>query len=74
MNFTDFKNGALIDTVGMFTPQPVQTIPTADFYHPLVLDTGCKVQPDGSVDFGFYAPDAKKVTIAGLKGEELEME
>ena len=51
------------DRVTAFAPQTPQTIPGDKPFTSVTLDTGAKVQPNGDVHFGFYAPKAGSVEV-----------
>ena len=74
--FDFIGNRVFDDRFSAFAPQEPQSLPGPDPFVGIPLDTGAKVQPNGDVHFGFYAPDARSVEVSfGLKPEEpLKME
>ena len=61
MNKFEFINNRVFDDrYSAFYPQGPQTLPGGDMFNPLFVDTGVKVHENGDVDFGLYAPNAKK--------------
>lgn len=64
MNKFEFINNRVFDDrYSAFSPQGPQTLPGGDMFNPLFVDTGVKVHENGDVDFGLYAPNAKKVSV-----------
>ncbi|MBR6115060.1 MAG: hypothetical protein IKQ10_07715 [Oscillospiraceae bacterium] len=63
-NFAFIGNRVFDDTISAFAPQEPQALPGADPFAPVPLDTGARVQPNGDVHFGFYAPDAASVEVS----------
>ena len=62
-NFDFIGNRVFDDRVTAFAPQTPQTIPGDKPFTSVTLDTGAKVQPNGDVHFGFYAPKAGSVEV-----------
>lgn len=68
--FDFLKNRVFDDRPTAFAPQGAQALPGKTFFDSTPLDTGAKVQENGDVNFGFYAPDAKSLAVSfGLKPE-----
>ena len=68
--FDFLKNRVFDDRPTAFAPQGAQALPGKNFFDSTPLDTGAKVQENGDVKFGFYAPDAKSLAVSfGLKPE-----
>lgn len=60
----DFINNRVYDDrYSAFSPQGRQTLPGGDMFNPIFVDTGIKVYENGNVDFRFYAPNAKNVSV-----------
>ena len=60
----DFVNNRVFDDrFSAFAPQGPQLKPGSSMFDPVPLDTGVKVKENGDVEFGFYAPEAKRVQI-----------
>ena len=74
-NFDFTANRSFDDLYNAFMPLSRQTFPGGDRFNPDYMDTGAKVHENGDVDFGFYAPNANKVSVVfGIKaGEPLAM-
>lgn len=69
--FDFINNRAFDDRCTAFAPQTPQMQPGASMFEFKPLGTGAKVQENGDVEFGFYAPNAGKVEISfGLKPQE----
>ena len=69
-DFDFMGNRVYDDRISAFAPQTPQVKPGATFFAAEPLDTGAKVQENGDVRFGFYAPNAGKVEVSfGLKPE-----
>ena len=70
-NFDFIGNRVFDDRFSAFAPQTPQTIPGDKPFETVALDTGAKVQPNGDVHFGFYAPNARSVEVSfGLNPNE----
>ena len=68
--FDFIGNRVFDDRISAFAPQGPQALPGKNFFDATPLDTGAKVQENGDVKFGFYAPDAKSLAVSfGLKPE-----
>lgn len=75
-NFDFVSNRVFDDRCTAFAPQTPQMAPGASMFDFKPLGTGAKVDANGDVEFGFYAPESGKVQIQfGLKPDEpLDME
>ena len=62
-NFDFINNRTFDDRVTAFAPQTPQMIPGDRPFTSVALDTGAKVQPNGDVQFAFYAPKAENVIV-----------
>ena len=76
IKFDFIGNRVFDDRYSAFAPQTRQALPGSDMFNPNYIDTGVKVHENGDVDFGFYAPNANKVSIVfGIRSSKpLEME
>ena len=71
MNFDFTTNRVFDDRFSAFAPQSPQALPGKTMFERTVLDTGAKVQENGDVQFGFYAPNASSVIVAfGVRGAQ----
>ena len=69
-HFDFIRNRAFDDRTYAFVPQTPQAEPGKPFWEFTPMDTGAKVMENGDVRFGFYAPDAKEVSVVfGLDPE-----
>ncbi len=75
-NFDFIHNQAFDDRALSFAAQPPQVVPGKPVWERIPMDTGAKVMENGDVQFGLFAPDAKRVSVVfGLRPEApLEME
>ena len=72
-SFDFIDNKVFDDTYSSFSVRSRQTAPGSDRANPKYLDTGVKVHENGDVDFGFYAPNAKSVSVVfGIRSGEPE--
>lgn len=70
MTFDSIENRVFDDRVTAFLPQEEQSLPGATFFDRKLLNTGAKVQPNGDVAFGYYAPKAEAVSVVfGIRGD-----
>lgn len=70
-DFDFLSNRVFDDRCTAFAPQTPQMAPGTSMFEFKPLDTGAHVEPNGDVNFGFYAPNAECVQISfGLKPEE----
>ena len=74
-NFDFIGNRTFDERFSAFAPQSPQELPGERPFEPILIDTGVKVQPNGDVHFGFYAPDAASVEVwFGLTNAQLPLE
>lgn len=71
MTFDFVNDRVFTDRTSAFAPQTPQMLRNAETGEMLNLNTGAKVNEDGSVDFGVYAPNAQNVQlIFGIRGNQ----
>lgn len=70
-SFTFIHNRVFDTRCTAFAPQAPQRLPGASMFDRTALDTGAKVQENGDVYFGYYAPEAKSVSLVfGIRSNE----
>ena len=71
MTFDFVNDRVFTDRTSAFAPQTPQMLRNAETGEMLNLNTGAKVNEDGSVEFGVYAPNAQNVQlIFGIRGNQ----
>ena len=68
------ENRAFDAQICAFAPLKAQTLPDKAFFEYKPMDTGVRVDEDGNVHLGYWAPDAKEVTACFGMAPRLPME
>lgn len=69
-NFDFIENQVFDERTIAFAPQDGQALPGPTPFTGIPIDTGTKVYPNGDIEIGFYAPNAREVQVVfGIRGD-----